>query len=68
MLSSSVSCKNFNVAHYSKSLKGINTKHGILAHQDKMQLKDKGHNSVAIVLKLVGWGLVSVAKWLGSLT
>ena len=36
------SCKNLNVAHYSKSIKGINTKLGILAHCDKMQLQDKG--------------------------
>ena len=39
------SCKNFNVAHYSKSMKGINTKVGILAHHDKVQLQGKGHNS-----------------------
>ena len=30
-------CKNFNVA-----LKDINTKLGILAHHDKVQLQDKG--------------------------
>ena len=36
--SSSSSCKNFYVAHYSKSIEGINTKHGILAHHDRMQL------------------------------
>ena len=35
-------CKNFNVAHYSKGIKGINTKPGILANHDKMQLQDKG--------------------------
>ena len=42
------SCKNFNVAHYSKNIKGINTKVGILANHDKshkMQLQDKGYNS-----------------------
>ena len=39
------SCKNFNVAHYSKSIKGINTKLVILAHYDKLLLQDKGHNS-----------------------
>ena len=39
------SCNNFNVAHYSKSTIGINTKLGILAHHDKVQLQDKGHNS-----------------------
>ena len=35
-----LSCKNFNVAHYSKSSTGIDTKLGILAHYDKMQLQD----------------------------
>ena len=40
-----LSCKNFNVAHYSKSIKGINTKLGTLAHHDNMQLQDKGHNT-----------------------
>ena len=30
--------KNLNVAHYSKNIKDINTKLGILAHHDKMQL------------------------------
>ena len=34
----SSSCKNFNVAHDSKSM---NTK---LAHHDKLQVQDKGHN------------------------
>ena len=34
--------QNFNVAHYSKSIIGINTKLGILADHDKMQLQDKG--------------------------
>ena len=43
--SSSLSCQNFNVAHYLKSVKGINTKLGIPAHHDKMQLQDKGNNS-----------------------
>ena len=38
-------CKIFNVARYSKSRKGINSKPGILAYYDKMQLQDKGHNS-----------------------
>ena len=37
--------QNFNIAHYSKSIKGINSKLGILAHHDKIQLQDKGHNS-----------------------
>ena len=39
----SSSCKNFNVAHYSKSIKDITTKQ-ILAQHDKVQLQDKGHN------------------------
>ena len=38
-------CKNLNVAHHLKSIKGIDTKLGILAHYDKMKLQDKGHNS-----------------------
>ena len=38
--SSSSSCKNFNVAHFSKSIKGINPRLGILAYHDKMQLQD----------------------------
>ena len=42
-------CKNFNVAHYSKSIKGIKIKLGILAHHDKMQLQGKGHNSVSYI-------------------
>ena len=40
-----LSCKNFNFARYSKSIKGIHTKLGILADHDKLQLQDKGHNS-----------------------
>ena len=47
------SCKNFNVAHYSKSIKGINTKLGILAHHEKMQLQDKGHNSENYILRVM---------------
>ena len=43
--SSSFSCKNFNIAQYSKSIKGINTKLGILANYDKVQLQGKWHNS-----------------------
>jgi predicted amidohydrolase len=38
-------CKNFNVAHYSIILKGINMKLEILAYYDKVHLFDKGHNS-----------------------
>ena len=37
LLSSSLLCKNFNLANYSKSRKGINTKLGTLAHHDKVQ-------------------------------
>ena len=37
-------CKNFNIAHYLKSIEVIDTKLGVLAHHDKMQLQDKGHN------------------------
>ena len=44
-ISSLWSCKNINVAHYSKSIEGINTKLGIPAHHDYVQLQDKGHNS-----------------------
>ena len=39
------SFRNFNVAHYLKSVKGMNTKLGIFAHHNKMQLQGKGHNS-----------------------
>ena len=38
------SCKNFNLAYYSKSIKVINTRIK-LAYHDKVQLRDKGHNS-----------------------
>ena len=38
----SSSCKNFNVAHYSKNIEGINIKLGIFAHHDKVQLQNKG--------------------------
>ena len=34
----SLSCKNSNVGHYLKSIKGINTTIGILAHYDQLQL------------------------------
>ena len=37
--------KTFNVAHYSKSIRGINTKLYVLSLLDKMQLQDKRHNS-----------------------
>ena len=49
----SVQCKNLNVAHYSKSIKDINTKLGILAHHDKVQLQDKGHNSESYSFKVM---------------
>ena len=39
------SCRCHAKTHYLKSIKGINTKLGILAHHDKMQLQDKEHNS-----------------------
>ena len=41
----SLSCKDFNVAHYSKSTEDIGTKLGMLAHHDNVQLQEKGHNS-----------------------
>ena len=40
----------FNIAHYSKSIKDINIKHGMLAYYDKMQLQEKGHNSEGYML------------------
>ena len=43
--SAAVLCKDFNVAHYSKSTLGITTKVRILAHHDKVQLQVKGHKS-----------------------
>ena len=43
--SSSLSCKNFNVAHYSESIKGINAKLGILAYLERVKLQGMGHNS-----------------------
>ena len=45
LLSSAAAFKNFKVALYSKRILGINMKLGILAHQDKSQLQDKGHDS-----------------------
>ena len=42
LTATSLPCKNIYAAHYSKSIKGINTKLGILAHYDKMPLQDKG--------------------------
>ena len=44
---------NFNVAHYSKGIKDINTKLGILAHLEKVQLQDKGHNPESYVLSII---------------
>ena len=44
------SCKNFNIAHYWISIKGINTKLGILAYHDKLQLQDKGHNPESYII------------------
>ena len=40
-------------AHYSKSIKGINTKLVILAHHEKVQLQDKGHNSESYSFKVM---------------
>ena len=50
----SASCKNFNVAHCSENtcIKGINSKLGILAHHEKLQLQGKGHNSEGYILEL----------------
>ena len=48
-LLSSTSCKNFNVAHLSKSIIGINTKIGMLAHREKMQLQNMEHNSESYI-------------------
>ena len=45
--------KTFNVVHYSKSIIGINTKLGILADHDKVQLQGKGHNSKIIAFKVM---------------
>ena len=44
--------QNFNIAHYSKSIKGIDTKFGILAHHGKVHLQDKGNNSDSYILEL----------------
>ena len=55
-------CKNFNVAHYSKSTLGINTILGILAHHEKVLLQDKEHNSESCnfrVMSIVEKGLNS---------
>ena len=48
-------CNNFNTTQYSKSIKDINTKVGILAHHDKMQLQDKGHNSGSYIFGLISF-------------
>ena len=44
--------QNFNVtvAHYSKSIKDINIKLGILAHYGMVYLQDSGHNSESYIL------------------
>ena len=36
---------NYSIVHYSKGFKGVGSKLEILAHHDKVQLQDKGHNS-----------------------
>ena len=51
--------KNFNVAYYSKSYKGINIKLGIHAHHDKVQLQDKGHNYGMYIL-----GVMPLFNWI----
>ena len=59
------SYKNLNAAHYSKSIKGINTKLGILAHHDKVQLQDKEHNSESYsfgVMPLFNW-IFLLERW-----
>ena len=38
-------CHAKTLAFYSKSIKGINIKLGILAYHDKVKLQTKGHNS-----------------------
>ena len=43
------SCKNFNVAHFSKSTQDINAKLGTIAHHDKMELPDNGHKSESYI-------------------
>ena len=53
IIRSSLLCKNLNVAHYSKGIKGINTKLSILAHHDKFQMKDKGHNSESYIFRVM---------------
>ena len=49
---------NFNpyppiVTNYSKSINGINTKHGILADHDKLQLQDKRHYSESYIFGIM---------------
>ena len=51
--SSLLLCKNFIVAHYSKSIKDINTKLGIFAQQDKVQLQVKGRNSECYIFRVM---------------
>ena len=50
---SSLSCKNFNVTDYSKSITCIHTKLGILAYHDKVQLQGKGHNSERYIFGVI---------------
>ena len=35
----------YNAVRYSNNIKGINSKLGILAHHDMVQLQEKEHNS-----------------------
>ena len=50
---SAASCKNFNVAHYSKSIKDISTKLGIVAHHDNVQFQGKGHNCESYIFAVM---------------
>ena len=48
----SPSCKNFNIAHYSKSMKGINAKLEYLLFMTKYRCKTRGITLNAIFLEL----------------
>ena len=50
---SSLSWKNFNVAHYSESIKGINTKRGIPPYHFNVNLRDQVHNSESCILRVM---------------
>ena len=42
--------ETLNVAHFSKYIKGINTKLGILAHHDKMQAASQGYITLKAIV------------------